>query len=114
MSIDVTPSDEATQLAERVRAEYAGQPIAFTVDDGCCENTSLQLQQLFWLDPANERIGEIGGVPVYCPPNVFRLIDGSTIRVTVVSSDDKVDSFSLETGLGCRFSTRIAPAAAAG
>lgn len=113
MSISVTPSDDATQLAERVRAEYAEQQIAFTVDDGCCENTSLQLQQLFWLDPANQLIGEIGGVPVYCPPNVYRLIDGSTIRVSVVSSDDKVDSFSLETGLGCRFSTRIAPAAAA-
>jgi hypothetical protein len=48
-------------------------------------------------------------VPVYAPPRAARLIDGNTIRLDVVPSADAVDSFSLETEFGCRFSATITP-----
>jgi uncharacterized protein (DUF779 family) len=109
MSISVDASPEAEALAARVREEHAGATIAFVVDDGCCENSGLQLQQLWWRDPRSLEVGAIGGVPIYCPENVARILGDSTIHVKVVSSDDMVDSFSLETALGCRFSTLITP-----
>ena len=110
MGIRLNPTEEAEELAARVAAEHSGDWIAFVVDDGCCENTGLQLQQIWWLDPTSARLGEIGGVPVYCPANVARILGDSVINVKVVRSDEMVDSFSLETGLGCRFSTLVTPA----
>ena len=112
MSIVVRPSPAAGALARRVAAQHAGEAISFVIDQGCCAGGGLQLQSLPWLDPAWREVGRIGGIPVHCPASLASSIDGSELRVGIVSAEDASDSFSLETALGHRFSSRIVPAGA--
>jgi uncharacterized protein (DUF779 family) len=59
--------------------------------------------------PAEERVGEIDGVPVMLDAGLVDLFDGYEVVIDV-APDPGGDSFSCETELGLRFSMERVPA----
>ncbi len=102
----VTGTSRAESVVERAKHDRKGA-LVFTIGTGCCESTAPFLYEDFWPGPDSERVGAVGGVPVYAPEYLRALYpanDGVVIDVV----DDLMESMSIETEYGVRFILRDA------
>ncbi len=106
--VSVVLTDAATDALERVRGEV-GDDLTFVIGNGCCDSTAPFLFAAYAPGPAEERVGEVDGVPVVLEASLVGLFDGYEVVIDA-APDPGGDSFSCETELGVRFSIERVPA----
>ncbi len=100
----VTGTEAAERVVARARQDRSGA-LVFTIGTGCCESTAPFLYEDFWPGPDQERVGDVGGVPVYAPQYLRALYpDGDGVVIDV--EEIMAESLSIETEYGCRFTLR--------
>ena len=104
--MNVTGTRRAESVVERAKHDRSGA-LVFTIGTGCCESTAPFLYEDFWPGPDSERVGEVGGVPVYAPEYLRSLYPGND-GVVIDVVDDMMESMSIETEYGVRFILRDA------
>jgi uncharacterized protein len=105
--VSVVLTEEALSALDGVRAEL-GEDLTLLIGNGCCDSTAPFLFSRYAPGPAEARVGEAGGVPVYLDAALLELFEGREVVVDV-RDDPGGDSFSAETELGLRFTMQRLP-----
>jgi uncharacterized protein (DUF779 family) len=105
VSVVLTPA--AGAALARVRAEL-GDDLTLVIGNGCCDSTAPFLFSRYMAGPAEQRVAEVDGVPVYLERALLGLFDGREVVIDA-GADPGGDSFSCETELGVRFSMERLP-----
>lgn len=105
--VDVVLTDSARDALSRTR-EGRGPDLTFVIGNGCCDSTAPFLFASYMPGPAEERVGEVEGVPVLLETGLVELFDGYEVVIDA-APDPGGDSFSCETELGVRFSMERVP-----
>src|SRR3989337_38821 len=98
--VSVVLTDAAAVAVERVREEL-GDELTLLIGNGCCDSTAPFLFSRYAPGPAEERIGEVAGVPVHLDASLRALFEDREVVVDV-RDGPRDDSFSCETELGLR------------
>ena len=99
----LTITEEALAVLERV-LEAEGGELLFMFGGGCCDNTAPMLLKDFRIGATDVRLGEVGGVPVFCEREQAKLFADYRLEIGLTSGGS--NSFSLETPRGVRFVLR--------
>ena len=105
--VDVVLTAAANDALERTRSAR-GDDLAFVIGNGCCDSTAPFLFAAYMPGPAQERVGDVAGVPVLLDAPLVELFDGYEVVIDA-RPDPGGDSFSCETELGVRFSMERVP-----
>ena len=105
--VSVVLTDAATNAVDRVRKEL-GEDLTMLIGNGCCDSTAPFLFSRYAPGPAEARVADASGVPVYLDAALLELFDGREVVVDV-RDDPGGDSFSAETELGLRFTMERMP-----
>jgi uncharacterized protein len=105
--VSVVLTDAAADAVERVRGEL-GDELTLLIGNGCCDSTAPFLFSRYAPGPAETRVDEIAGVPVYLDAALVDLFAGREVVIDV-RDDPGGDSFSAETELGLRFTMERLP-----
>ena len=111
MHVEATAPAEA---AVRRVAESGKQDLVMVLGTGCCDSTAPFLYDRYVPGPDAVEVGRVAEVPVLAHGWLAKLYDGSDGLVVDVDEGVVTDSFSLESEYDCRFTLRVAPAAAPG
>jgi len=103
----VVLTEAATDAVERVRGEL-GDELTMLIGNGCCDSTAPFLFSRYAPGPAEARVGDASGVPVYLDAALADLFAGREVVIDV-RDDPGGDSFSAETELGLRFTMERLP-----
>ena len=106
-SVEVVLTDAAREALGRTRADR-GADLTFVIGNGCCDSTAPFLFSRYVPGPAEQRVGEVRGVPVFLDVALAGLFDGREVVVDV-REDPGGDSFSAETELGLRLTMERLP-----
>jgi uncharacterized protein len=107
-SVEVVLTPAARDALERTRDER-GSDLTFVIGNGCCDSTAPFLFATYVAGPAERRVGEVEGVPVFLEESLADLFSGYEVVIDA-GPDPGGDSFSCETELGVRFSMERVPA----
>jgi uncharacterized protein (DUF779 family) len=107
MDVSVVLTDAAAGAVQRVREEL-GDELTLLIGNGCCDSTAPFLFSRYAPGPAETRVGEVAGVPVYLDAALVDLFEGREVVIDV-RDDPGGDSFSAETELGLRFTMERLP-----
>ena len=105
--MDVVLTDPALDALRRTRADR-GDDLTFVIGNGCCDSTAPFLFAAYVPGAAEEKVGEVDGVPVVLESSLVPLFDGYEVVIDA-REDPGGDSFSCETELGLRFSMERLP-----
>jgi len=105
--VEIVLTDAARDALERTRAAR-GDELTFVIGNGCCDSTAPFLFAAYMAGPAEQRVGEVQGVPVVLETALVDLFDGYEVVIDA-GKDPGGDSFSCETELGLRFSMERVP-----
>lgn len=105
--VSVVLTDSAAEAVERVRGEL-GPDLTLLIGNGCCDSTAPFLFSRYAPGPAEARVSEVAGVPVYLEAALLGLFDGREVVIDA-REDPGGDSFSAETELGLRFTMERMP-----
>lgn len=100
-------TEEALKAVDGVRAQL-GDDLTLLIGNGCCDSTAPFLFSRYAPGPAEARVGEAGGVPIFLDGALLDLFDGREVVVDV-RDDPGGDSFSAETELGLRLTMQRLP-----
>ena len=109
VSVVLTPA--ASDVLGRVRHSL-GDDLTFVIGNGCCDSTAPFLFSRYMTGPAEARVADVEGVPVFLESALLDLFDGREVVIDA-AEDPGGDSFSCETELGVRFSMERLPLPAA-
>jgi uncharacterized protein len=105
VSVVLTPA--ASDALARVR-DTLGDDLTLVIGNGCCDSTAPFLFSRYMTGPAEARVAEVEGVPVYLESALIGLFAGREVVIDA-GEDPGGDSFSCETELGVRFSMERLP-----
>ena len=105
--VGVVLTQSARDALERVRGEL-GDDLTFVIGNGCCDSTAPFLFSRYVATGAEERVAEVGGVPVLLDAALVELFEGREVVIDA-APDPGGDSFSAETELGLRFTMQRLP-----
>jgi uncharacterized protein (DUF779 family) len=105
--VNVTLTDAAGELLERVRSER-GDDLALVIGNGCCDSTAPFLFSRYMAGPGETPVGEVAGVPVLLDSGLVDLFEGHEVVIDA-GPDPGGDSFSCETEYGARFAMSRMP-----
>jgi uncharacterized protein (DUF779 family) len=105
--VDVVLTEDARDALTRTLAGR-GADLTFVIGNGCCDSTAPFLFASYMPGPAEQRVGEVEGVPVMLETGLVPLFDGYEVVIDA-APDPGGDSFSCETELGVRFSMERVP-----
>ena len=105
--VSVVLTEAAAGAVDRVRAQL-GDDLTLLIGNGCCDSTAPFLFARYAPGPAETRVGEVAGVPVYLDAALLILFDGREVVIDA-RSDPGGDSFSAETELGVRLTMERLP-----
>ena len=100
-------TEAAADAVERVRGEL-GDELTMLIGNGCCDSTAPFLFSRYAPGPAEARVADASGVPVYLDAALADLFAGREVVIDV-RDDPGGDSFSAETELGLRFTMERLP-----
>ena len=106
--VDVVLTDAAREALRATRRER-GDDLSLVIGNGCCDSTAPFLFAAYLPGPAEERVGEAEGVPVFLDAGLGPLFSGREVVIDA-GPDPGGDSFSCETELGVRLSLARMPA----
>jgi uncharacterized protein (DUF779 family) len=106
-SVNVVLTEAATDALRRTR-KARGHDLVFVIGNGCCDSTAPFLFTSYTPGPAEQRVGEVEGVPVILEAPLVNLFDGYEVVIDA-APDPGGDSFSCETEVGLRFSMERVP-----
>ena len=106
-TVEIVLTDGAKDALERTLAGR-GDDLTFVIGNGCCDSTAPFLFSSYLPGPAEQRVGEVEGVPVVLETALLDLFDGYEVVIDA-APDPGGDSFSCETELGLRFSMERIP-----
>lgn len=105
--VRVVLTDAAADAVGRVRG-MLGDDLTLLIGNGCCDSTAPFLFARYAPGPAEARVGEVAGVPVYLDAALLDLFDGREVVIDA-REDEGGDSFSAETELGARLTMERLP-----
>ena len=105
--VNVVLTGAATDALQRTRTAR-GEDLVFVIGNGCCDSTAPFLFASYIPGPAEQRVGEVDGVPVILETPLVGLFEGYEVVIDA-APDPGGDSFSCETELGVRFSMERVP-----
>jgi uncharacterized protein (DUF779 family) len=105
--LSVVLTDAAGEIVARVRSEL-GDDLTLLIGNGCCDSTAPFLFARYVPGPAERRVGEAAGVPVYLDAALLELFDGREVVIDAREDSDG-DSFSAESELGARLTMERLP-----
>ena len=85
-----------------------GDELTMLIGNGCCDSTAPFLFSRYAPGPAESRVADASGVPVYLEATLVDLFAGREVVIDV-RDDPGGDSFSAETELGLRFTMERLP-----
>src|ERR687889_815561 len=106
-SVGVVLTRAASEALDRTR-DARGQDLTFVIGNGCCDSTAPFLFAAYVGGPGEQRVGEVGGVPVLLDASLVDLFEGYEVVIDA-GPDPGCGSFSCETELGVRFSMERVP-----
>ena len=105
--VDVVLTVAAREAVAATRRER-GDDLSLVIGNGCCDSTAPFLFAAYVAGPAEERVGEADGVPVFLDATLVPLFAGHEVVIDA-GPDPGGDSFSCETELGVRLSLARMP-----
>jgi uncharacterized protein (DUF779 family) len=105
--MQVVLTDAAREALVRTRVNR-GDDLTFVIGNGCCDSTAPFLFATYMAGAAEQRVGEVEGVPVVLENALVPLFSGYEVVIDA-GPDPGGDSFSCETELGVRFSMERIP-----
>ena len=104
-NVNVTGTPAAEEVVRKV-AGSGREDLVMILGTGCCDSTAPFLYDRYERSPDAVEVGSIAGVPVFADGWLAGLYAGAGRLEVDVEEGVVNDSFSLESGLDCRFTLR--------